>query len=468
MPPDIGAEDYTPPSAPDLGFSRIASGAYRVEISRPGGATWNVTSDVVGGSVTNVVTNETDSASVELRDPDGSKGYATLFQDRDILKVWTGRDLAHLVHRFSGPILGRPVNLDGAWRRVAVGAQDYSALLHSRMVAEFFLDTDTFGGKPSDIIKHLIDTYASDFTYNNVDDCPVIIQMIGWKYESLFQAIQQIADITNWDWFVDVDKDLHFFDRKADPSRIPVTTIWPDANVVRGTADFNPDSSKLVNRIYVLGGKYLTSTPYAQRLELVANQKEDFLAYKPYYDQEKLPPNGVITDVLPTVYDITAGEPGTQKLVGIEGKANFTDCDVKIEPETRRILWETAPGAGKKYLVTFKHYVPVIEAMEDVASVTAYGGDPVGLYEKVITNEQIEDRRMARALARIELRKYAREYWRGGCRLWTDDAGAGKIAEVTIPELGINQDMLVRSVTRSFAPPAHYAISVALEEEVAY
>jgi len=115
----------------------------------------DVTDDVASVSTLEVATNEIDSATVELRDPDGEKDYASLIQDRMILRIWMGKDIASLVHRFTGPIIGSPKNLDGSWRFLSLSAQDYSSLLNTRLVAEVFEKTDAIGGYPSAIIKKL-------------------------------------------------------------------------------------------------------------------------------------------------------------------------------------------------------------------------------------------------------------------------------------------------------------------------
>ena len=491
--PDIGSEDYTPP--PVQPFVRVTTGRFRVEVERPGGATWDVTQDVVTGSVTNVITNETDTATIELRDPDGSRGYATLFQDGDIVKVWTGRTLELLVLRFAGPLTGRPFSLDGSWRTVSLAAQDYSHLLHHRLVADVFLDTDSFQGKPHLIIKKLIDDYAPDFTYNNVDDSPTIISFIGWKYESVFSAIEQISEFVNWDWYVDTDQDVHFFDRKNSKGTIELTTNLPDANIKRGTASFEPDTSRLENRVFVIGGKFLTANPYVQRFladGVLGDEKESeaefLLAYAPYVDQEQLA-DGVITNGDVTVIEDPegtgsgGGSTGPITLtVGKFGKAKFLSEDptngvkVLVDPDERRFYFDQAIVAappdwtrtGRVFKVTFKHYVPVIEALEDTQSILDHGGDPAGVHEAAVVNPELNDRRMARAFARIRLRKYAREYWRGGCEVYTDDVFAGLVARFVVPELGMNRDMTIKSVTRSFTAPAVYSISVQAEEDVSF
>ena len=437
----------------------------------------DVTEDVMSGSVTNVITNEIDSARVTLRDPDGLKGYASSIADRDILRVWTGKDPGSMVHRFTGPILGKPMNLDGGWRTLSISAQDYSTLLNNRQVAEIFEKTDSIGGLPHAIIKKLVDDHASDFTYNNVEDSAVVIDFIGWKYESLFQAIQQVAEFINWDWFVDVDKDIHFFDRKTQKLGFSLTTEMPDANIVRGTAAINPDSSRLENRVYVLGGKYLTASKFDQRIVGDGVATEFFLTYKPYYDQEALSTNGEVVngDIIIT-YDYGGAFP-TNKTVGIDGKARLksvdpTDgTDVLVNAPEKRLIFDRAiftPSSGKVIRAQFKHYVPIIEALDDIDSINAYGGEPVGLYEGVVVNEQIEDRRMARLIARQRLRKFAWPYYRGSCRVYTDEVEHGAVVPVKILELGINKDMLIRSITRSFSARGDYTISVALEEEVAF
>jgi len=107
---------------------------------------------------------------------------------------------------FSGRILSKeerflPPNL----LRYNINCIDYTRDLDKKLVFESYKNY-----LAGNIIKHIIDTYLTGFTYDNVADGYVILD-ISFDYVQVSEAITKIAGICGYEWYVDYNKDVHFF-----------------------------------------------------------------------------------------------------------------------------------------------------------------------------------------------------------------------------------------------------------------
>ena len=83
---------------------------------------------------------------------------------------------------------------------------DYTRLLQKKLVSDTFEDQTI-----SQIIETLITTYCNGygFTTTNVD-CSIEIERITFNYISVQQCLERLADIVNYNWWVDYNKNIYF------------------------------------------------------------------------------------------------------------------------------------------------------------------------------------------------------------------------------------------------------------------
>ena len=148
---------------------------------------------------------------------------------------------------FSGRILSKeesflPPNL----LKYPVECIDHTRDLDKKLVAESYKNK-----KAGDIYKHIIDNYTSGFTYNNVSDGPTISE-IAFNYIQVSEALTKIAEICGYEWYVDYDKDIHFFDRNTYPAPFQLDDNQTDYKDLI----INTDISQLRNRIFVKSSGY--------------------------------------------------------------------------------------------------------------------------------------------------------------------------------------------------------------------
>ena len=132
---------------------------------------------------------------------------------------------------------------------------DYLDLLDRKLVPDTFVD-QTVDQIIASLKANFFPTGPSEITINNVN-APVIIKYAAFNYLPLAKAIQQLADTINYDFFVDFDRDLHFFAKTDTPAPF-------DINDDDGSYDYESlvirkDNTQLRNTIIVRGGEYLGS-----------------------------------------------------------------------------------------------------------------------------------------------------------------------------------------------------------------
>ena len=143
---------------------------------------------------------------------------------------------------FSGRILSKeesflPPNL----LKYSVECIDHSRDLDKKLVYESYKDQ-----KAGDIYKHIIGNYTTGFTYNNVSDGPTISE-IAFDYVQVSDALTKIAEICGYEWYVDYDKDIHFFAKNTYPAPFQLDDNQEDYKDLI----INTDISQLRNRIFV-------------------------------------------------------------------------------------------------------------------------------------------------------------------------------------------------------------------------
>jgi len=131
---------------------------------------------------------------------------------------------------------------------------DYSLLLESRLV-----NADYSAQTVNDIISNILTNYASTFTGNNVD-CAVPIAEISFNYEGVGLCLDKLAQQVGYDWYVDPDKDIHFFDRGS------ISAPWDltDTNGYYAYKSLIIDETfnDIKNYVYILGKKSSQTAPF--------------------------------------------------------------------------------------------------------------------------------------------------------------------------------------------------------------
>jgi len=106
---------------------------------------------------------------------------------------------------FGGLMVRIEDETDGfATKSFKIDCVDYTRLLDAKLVSKDYENQSV-----NDIIADINTNYLSGFTINNVD-CETVLTYISFRYDTVSQALQKLADLTQFNWWIDYDKDIHF------------------------------------------------------------------------------------------------------------------------------------------------------------------------------------------------------------------------------------------------------------------
>lgn len=241
---------------------------------------------------------------------------------------------------------------------VTLSGKDYTARLIDRTV-EPEVYTNLLAGS---IVKDIIEKYTDEITVNNVENSSTTISRIAFNHTSVYDAIKKLADLSEFNFFVDEDKDLHFKSEGAVDSGF----TFNSGNVTR--ADFKEQRDTVFNEVWVYGDRYLDGT------------KEEFIAGSPLggsvFTLENRPHNT----------DINVGSPitlntkqvgaieniSTVPLSGTDYMVNFFDSKIIFVSGTD-LGYSSIPPSGTLVTIEYKRSLPIVKVGRNQDSINNYG-----------------------------------------------------------------------------------------------
>ena len=382
--------------------------------------------------------------SLSITDNLGAKVNTATFRTYDIARAFVPTNSSEIIiydvygnKIFGGIIVSteekRRANNPGTGTELleySVSCQDYTRLLQKKLIVETFEDMTCL-----EIITAIRDGYFSseEFTLNNVETGPTVTH-ISFNYKTGDQALENLAVAVGYQWYIDYDKDIHFYTTSGLDSYATFTDSTDNWN----NLIIKPDKSQLRNRVYVRGGIYY-SDPFTQSIEADGVQEEYLLAYTPDFTGFSV----TIASVSKSV-----GTKGVDDAVLFDFLLNRKEKTLSMG-ETSWAIANTPLAADTVLEVTYNYEIPVLIVQEDSDSITAMkaleGGD--GIYEYLITDKNITSVSAARDRASAELRDYANPITRGSIESYdVQGVQSGNVITINSTRRGINADYLITTV----------------------
>lgn len=305
-----------------------------------------------------------------------------------------------------------------------VECNDYSQYLKRKLVTERYENqTVAF------IIDDILDNYAADFTDVNVVG-DLEIASISFNRLSVADSLQKLADAISYVWYVDYDKDIHFFPKNSEPAPFDITDT--SSNYIYNSLEIVEDLTQLKNSIIVQGGEAVSENSRTEVFSGDGTRTTFALANK--------------FDSVPTVMVGTS-----TKTVGID----FLDDDASYQ-----VMWNfnekyirftagNTPASGTNNISVAGTYLyPVVVKVPSPASIAEFGA-----YEFAISDKSIrsQDEAIDRALA--ELTSYQNELYEGSFRTYEDGLRSGQVININSTQRGKDIDVLIQSVTMRMRDP---------------
>jgi hypothetical protein len=312
-----------------------------------------------------------------------------------------------------------------------VACVDYSIDLDSELVQQEYVNTSVH-----DIIADFATNFSTGFTVNNVD-CAFVVSDIVFNQVPISQAIKQLADLVQYNWYVDADKDIHFFPKYTMLSPFNLTDT--SGNYFNMTLETNSDATQLANQVKVRGGTY-QGTSYSDTITVKGNVTKSWvLPYK--FD--------------PTTLTVTIN--GVSKTVGTYGIDTFSTKDVLYRDSDQSIQVQTARSDSDTVAFTGTPLIPVLAVAADATSIALYTAR-----EKIIEDSSITDINVARQRAVAELNAYKDPLQEA--KFLTTSAGlrTGQVININSSRRSLNTDFIIRKVTFKIFTPTAFIYEVEL------
>lgn len=273
------------------------------------------------------------------------------------------------------------------------------------------------------IIADIVNTYCPGFgiTTTNVIS-GVTIDQISFNYLQPSQCMRQICDLTGRNWYIDYDKDIHYFPLTTETAPFDIDTSenrYIDLNISK-------DASQLRNRVYVRGGTKLSdATDY-----IVVGDGEMTKFVLPDKPHEV------------TVY-VDTGGGYVEETVGIK-HIDESGYDWYLNFQEKYLEQDSGGSvltSAHKLKVNYKYDIPILVAIEDTASILASGQREFAIFDKQISTTQA-----ARDRASAELTDYANSIIEGSFMTHTAGFVSGQYININLPAYGINDDYIVQRV----------------------
>lgn len=374
----------------------------------------DVTTQIEQGSivVNQKITYQVDDASFNVLRA-GSKTLQPEYGDE--VEIYDGATKI-----FGGTVLSVSTSpISGAdGEKYQVRCVDYTYLMDSRLASRTY-DNETV----EDIIDDLITSYTTGFNTTNVTST-FLIEKIVFNQVPLSVCIRRLAEILNYDWYVDENKGVHFFARETNTAPFGITDT--NGNYVYRTLKRSADGAQVANRIKVRGGEY-NGEVFADSITVSGN---DSLSFKLPYRFANL------------VVTLDTGSGPVSQTVGIDFIDDFTSKDVLYNFQEQMIRFENNLDDGDIIAFSGNPKIPVFAISEDSLSIADYG-----VKEKLLRDDTIESNTVARRRANAELYVYSEPVVDARFRTYTTGLRAGMILNIQSENQNFDDSLIIKQLT---------------------
>ncbi len=333
-------------------------------------------------------------------------------------------------HIFGGTVTEVTMTIEGGvLLAFQIQCVDWSYQMDGKLVVKNYAAMD-----PHDIVVDILNTFAAGkgFTTNHVQTGHFLVPSIKFNYEQPTKAIEALAKLIGWEWYVDPDKDVHFFIAENIPAPFNLDDTsgnmeWPNLSV-----DINLQNMK--NSVFVIGGTYLknftsTSTPDVYQTDGV---KQVFSLAYPYERSS-----------------ITITLAGVSQTIGI---------DQQTDPATVQILYNEfgrfirftggAPSSGQTVKIYGNARIPILAHASDSQGINSYGEFQDSVFDKHITTVAEAQQR-----AKAEILQFGHAVY--DVIFYTLQTGLkiGQNIQLNSSKFGVNANLIIkRIIGTSYTP----------------
>lgn len=295
-----------------------------------------------------------------------------------------------------------------------VECSDFTHRLDTSLITERFINQTG-----NAIIAYLFDTYATDFTYTNVV-YPQTIARVSFNRLTMSQALDKLAKLANFNWYIDYSKNLHFFAKNNEVAPFNITE--GGGNFVPTSLKVRKDIAQLRNKILVEGGK----VPTAERTTkwIGDGAKTEFATNFEFATLPVVTVNGVA------------------QTVGVEFlNTEGFDCYWSFQQKYVRFDPLAIPANTHTVHITGQPLVPIIAKVPLPTSIGVYGQ-----YEFAVSDPTLKSQTLAIERAIAELDQYAEANNEAEFATYTAGLRSGQTITINHGGYGVNETYVIQRV----------------------
>jgi len=351
---------------------------------------------------------------------------------------------------FGGVVVDTQESVDGLLKYFEVNAtKDFTHTLDRKLVANTYSEMSA-----EDIIADIIDNFtdpADGFTYANVV-APDIVHSIVFNYDTVSEALKKLTNyLGNYAWYVDYDKDIHFFEKTTQTAPFNLTDV--SANFIWNSLRIKENIHQLRNHIIIRGGDVEGD---AVTNEQIADgfQRVFFIGYSLTLSSLLIEKSLAATPT--TFFTLSVGRDG------VDNPASF---DTLYNPNQGLLIFPNSskPAVNDHIKTSGVPTFPLIAEKINVGSVAEFG-----TYQYLIIDKRIRTRAGASQRADAELEKYSEVSKYGSFKTYTSGLRAGQWININSVIRDINQSFLIERITTRLRTPdtLEYEIEMLASEDV--
>ena len=396
--------------------------------------------------VSSVLTSQIDTADFNLR---FSGSEVDIDEKREVV-IHKAGDVT--TKYFGGYVTLLDGSTVGPEKVFKVSCQDYTSRLEETKVNRIYLaSTDQA------IIQSLFATYLPEIDTATYVGASLTHGQIAFGHDNtLRECMDTLSGMAGWDWYVDYDKKLHYFDPSAAGAASFSLSSSPDNLNSFGYYDFeySQDGSKIANRVTVGGGSYRSD---ATTFYLGSDGLAELALPYPLH----APPGATAISVWRN--DGTAAVPvWTSLTVGAGNVARLTDYDCLhyANPPKIEFARPPRPYVTNAIKVLASYEAPVLVTETSATSYALYGR----YFDEYINDAAIDNIPLAiqRAQGVLLDRALAKESI--SLKMAHDGLSSGQLLTIVNATHGINSAYIVREVSLSLLGNGLVEYSVAAGE----
>lgn len=359
-----------------------------------------------------IINNEVDNCTFDTKRY-GSKTFKPAVGDE--VEVKDGSTFI-----FAGVVMQVTEEIEGVLLKYRVQCKDWTHYLDRVFVVERYDDMTV-----EDIIANINTNYLSGFTIANVN-CPITVKSITFNRLPISKCLQILAEQVNYSWYVDYEKDIHFFAKNSEIAPFNLTDT--NGNYTFSSLMVKDDLSQIRNRVYVRGGE-IEGASRAESYTGDGSKTTFALANK--FSKK------------PTV---TVG--GVSKTVGIDFLDQDASFDCLWNYNEKYIRFVSAPAASAAVSVSGLPLYPLIVQVEDLASIAQYG-----VYEFSLVDKTIRTSDEAKQYASAQLEAYAKKISEASFETYESGLRSGQVVNIQSDIRGIDENYLIQRVNLVMRTP---------------